>query len=405
MRSQDSGNRVDFRTNNFNPPSTISKEAAKPDGERTVWTMKVPFVDLKAQYASIKPEIDAAIGRILENTEFLQGATVRRFEEQFSAAQNVKHTIACGSGTDALHLPLWGLSIGAGDEVITTAHTFIATVEAILLAGAKPVLVDIDEESYNIDVSKIEAAITNRTKAIIPVHLYGQSCDLDPIMNIANKHGLRVIEDACQAHLAEYKGECVGSFGVAAGFSFYPGKNLGAYGEAGAVVTNDTDLFQTLSKLRDHGQSEKYHHELLGHNYRMDGIQGAVLEVKLRHLKAWTEARQRNARRYNERLKGIRHLRTPVEMPYARHVYHLYVIRVADRDGLQKHLQERGISTGLHYPVPLHRQKALQFFGHSEGDFPVTERAAKEILSLPMFAELTGEQIDFVCDTIGDYLD
>ena len=366
---------------------------------------KVPFVDLKAQYALIKSEIDAAIGRILENTEFVQGATVRRFEEQFSVAHNVRHTIACGSGTDALHLPLWGLSIGAGDEVITTAHTFIATVEAILLAGAKPVLVDIDEESYNIDVSKIEAAITSRTKAIIPVHLYGQTCDLDPIVKIANKHGLHVIEDACQAHLAEYKGKCVGTFGVAAGFSFYPGKNLGAYGEAGAVVTNDTELFQKLSKLRDHGQSEKYHHDLWGHNYRMDGIQGAVLEVKLRHLSQWTDARRRNASRYNERLKGIPHLKTPVEMPYARHVYHLYVIRVADRDGLQKHLQGKGISTGLHYPVPLHRQKALQSFGHREGDFPVTERAAKEILSLPMYAELTNEQIDFVCDSIGDYFD
>ena len=367
--------------------------------------MIVPFVDLKAQYASIKSEIDAGIARILENTEFVQGATVRRFEEQFSAAHNVRHTIACGSGTDALHLPLWGLSVGAGDEVITTAHTFIATVEAILLAGAKPVLVDIDEESYNIDVSKLEAAITPRARAIIPVHLYGQTCDLDPILKIANKHGVRIIEDACQAHLAEYKGTCVGSFGVAAAFSFYPGKNLGAFGEAGAVVTNDTELFQKLSKLRDHGQSAKYHHELWGHNYRMDGIQAAVLEVKLRHLKQWTEARRRIARRYNERLKSNPHLKTPVEMPYARHVYHLYVIRVANRGGLQKHLQEKGISTGLHYPVPLHRQKAFQSYGYKEGDFPVTERVAKEILSLPMFAELTDEQIDFVCDTIGDYSD
>jgi len=367
--------------------------------------MKVPFVDLRSQYASIKSEIDSAIARILENTEFVQGATVRRFEEQFSVAHGAKYAIACGSGTDALHLPLWGLSIGAGDEVITTAHTFIATVEAILLAGAKPVLVDIDEESFNIDVSKIEAAITSRTKAIIPVHLYGQTCDLDPIMKIASKHGLHVIEDACQAHLAEYNGKYVGTCGVAAGFSFYPGKNLGAYGEAGAVVTNDAELFQQLSKLRDHGQSEKYYHELWGHNYRMDGIQGAVLEVKLRHLSQWTEARRRNASRYNERLNGIPHLKTPVEMPYARHVYHLYVIRVAERDGLQKHLQEKGISTGLHYPVPLHRQRALQSFGYAEGDFPVTEKAAKEILSLPMFPELTEEQINFVGGTIEEYFD
>ena len=367
--------------------------------------MNVPFVDLRAQYASIKSEIDSAIQNILDTSEFVQGATVRRFEEQFSEVQRVRHTIACGSGTDALHLPLWGLSIGPGDEVITAANTFIATTEAILLAGAKPVLVDIHESSYTIDPAKVEAALTDRTKVIMPVHLYGQACDMDPIVEIAKRHSLIIIEDACQAHLAEYKGKRVGSFGAAAGFSFYPGKNLGAYGEAGAVVTNDTTLFKKLSKLRDHGQVEKYLHEMFGHNYRMDGIQGAILEAKLRYLGQWTDARRRVAQLYNERLKRIPGVLIPKEMEYARHVYHLYVIRVSDRETLQKYLKEKGIATGLHYPIPLHLQKAFSFYGYCKGDFPVTERAAGEILSLPMYPELTEEQVDYVCDTIRGFFD
>jgi dTDP-4-amino-4,6-dideoxygalactose transaminase len=367
--------------------------------------MNIPFVDLKSQYAGIKTEINAAIQKILDNSEFVQGPTVRRFEEQFSAVQNVKHTIACGSGTDALHLALWGLGISSQDEVITAANTFIATAEAVLLTGAKPVLVDIHEPSLTIDPAKVEAALTERTKVIIPVHLYGQACDMDPIVELAKRHNIVIIEDACQAHLAEYKGRKVGSFGVAAAFSFYPGKNLGAYGEAGAVVTNDTALFKKLSKLRDHGQVEKYLHEMFGHNYRMDGIQGAILEVKLRYLKQWTDARRRVAQFYNERLKSIPGVVIPKEMEYARHVYHLYVVRVSERAALQKYLKEKGVSTGLHYPVPLHLQEALQLYGYRRGDFQVTERAADEILSLPMYPELTEEQVDYVCNTIRAFFD
>jgi len=363
----------------------------------------IPLVDLQTQYRSLKQEIDAAIQSVIASGQFILGKPVRDFEQEFAAAQGVKHCVAVGSGTDALHLALWASGLGPGDEVITTPHTFIATLEAILLTGARPVLVDIEESSFNIDASKIEAALSEKTKALLPVHLYGQPCDLDPLLHIASKYNLILIEDACQAHLAEYKGKKIGSFGRAAAFSFYPGKNLGAYGEAGAVVTNDSDLYLKMSKLRDHGQVEKYYHEYWGHNYRMEGIQGAVLRVKLKYLEKWTAARRRNASLYNEGLKALPAICTPAEMPYAKHVYHLYVIRSPRRQELKKHLEKKGISTGLHYPVPLHLQKAFHTLGYEEGDFPVTEKTAGEILSLPMYPELTEDQIQYVCDAIKEF--
>jgi len=367
--------------------------------------MQIPFVDLKTQYDSIKHEIDAAIQSILEKSEFVQGETVYRFEQEFSQAQNVRHTIACGSGTDALHLALWALGLGPTDEVITASHTFIATAEAILLTGARPVFVDIDETSYTIDPTKIKPAISEKTRAIIPVHLYGQPCDIDTIREIAVQRGLFLVEDACQAHLAEYKGKKVGSFGQAGAFSFYPGKNLGAYGEAGAVVTQHTVLYDKMRRLRDHGQASKYVHDLWGHNYRMDEMQAAVLRVKLRCLQEWTEKRRRNARLYNERLASISEILIPQEMQYARHVYHLYVIRTPYRDQLREHLRKSGVRTGLHYPVPLHLQQGLSTMAYKEGDFPVTEKVAKEVLSLPMYPELTESQIDYVCSSIQQFFD
>ena len=365
--------------------------------------MNIPFVDLKSQYRSIKQEIDLAIQTILDSTEFVQGKTVRQFEEHFAELQEVQHAIACSSGTDALHLILWALGIGRGDEVITTPHTFIATVEAIALVGARPVFVDIDEQSYTIDPTLIEHAITERTRAIMPVHLYGQACDMDPIMEIAKRHRLSVVEDCCQSHLATYRGRKTGNFGIASAFSFYPGKNLGAFGEAGAVVTNDDELAVRLRRLRDHGQSKKYHHEELGHNYRMDGIQAAVLDVKAGHVAEWTEARRRIAREYGKRLKHLTEIGLPVEMEYGTHVYHLFVIRSSHRNELKDFLEEKGISTGLHYPIPLHLQKALEASSYREGSFQRTEKAAQEILSLPMYPELSEEQIDFVCNRIKEF--
>lgn len=365
--------------------------------------MKIPLVDLQAQYQLIKPEIHTAIQSVIESMQFISGKVVSNFEQKFAAAQRVKYCVAVGSGTEALHLALWTLGVGPGDEVVTTPHTFIATSEAILLTGAKPIFVDIEASSFNIDTSKIETVITKKTKAILPVHLYGQPCDLDPIIQITNQYNLLLVEDACQAHLAEYKGKTTGSLGVAGAFSFYPGKNLGAYGEAGAVVTNDEALYLKMSKLRNHGQVEKYYHDHWGHNYRMDEIQAAVLGVKLKHLAAWTAARRRNAQLYNEHLRDISDICLPTEMPDTIHVYHLYVIRTPKRDALRSYLEQKGITTGLHYPTPLHLQKAFQALGYKEGDFPVTEQIAREILSLPMYPELTKDQIQYVCDSIREF--
>jgi len=325
---------------------------------------------------------------------------VTRFEEDFGAYCGTPYAIGLGNGTDALWLSLIALGICAGDEVITVPMTFMATAEAISYCGAKPVFVDIDERTYTMDPRLLERAITPRTKAIIPVHLFGQCADMDPILEIARRHGLPVIEDACQAHGAEYKGRKAGSLGVAGCFSFYPGKNLGAFGEAGAVVTANEDLRNKIQMLRDHGQAKKYHHAVIGWNARMDGIQGAVLRIKLKHLTNANEARRGNACLYNQHLAGLVEVTTPAEAEYARHVYHLYVVRVRNRDHILQALANRGISCGIHYPIPLHLQKAYAFLGHRKGAFPVSERYAEEFLSLPMFPELTGQQIDMVAQEL-----
>ena len=363
----------------------------------------VNFVDLKKQYHSIKEEIDNAVLGVMESSQFVLGKEVAAFEKEFAQYCHVNQGVAVNSGTSALHLAFLAAGIGAGDEVITVANTFIATVAAIRYTGATPVLVDMDPVSYTMDPEKIEAVITERTKAICPVHLFGQMADMDAIMAIAKKHDLLVIEDAAQAHGAEYKGRRAGSIGHLGCFSFYPGKNLGAYGEGGMVTTNDDEYARTIRMMRDWGAEKKYHHDLVGFNYRMTGIQGAILRVKLRHLEEWTEARRAHAAFYGKMLAGIDVI-IPAELPYARHVYHLYVIRTQQRDALQKSLGEKKIYTGIHYPIPVHLQKAHADLSYDQGDFPETEKAANEILSLPMFAELQDEEIGIVCDAIKEYL-
>jgi dTDP-4-amino-4,6-dideoxygalactose transaminase len=359
----------------------------------------IPFVDLKAQYRSIKPDIDAAVSGILESSQFVLGKEVAAFEEEFAAYSGAQHAIGVNSGTSALHLALLAAGIGPGDEVITIPFTFVATVAAIWYSGAKPVFVDIDPKSFTMDPSLIEAAITERTKAIMPVHLYGQPADMDPILEIARRHGLLVIEDAAQAHGAEYKGKRVGAIGDLGCYSFYPGKNLGAYGEGGAVVTNSPEYTRTIRMLRDWGAERKYQHVLKGYNYRMEGFQGAILRVKLRHIEAWTEARRANAAYYNELLNDSA-VAAPQQMAYARHVYHVYAIRHPQREKLQQAIQSHEIQTGIHYPIPVHLLPAYSDLGYHEGDFPHSEQAANEVLSLPMFAELTQSQIKTVCDAV-----
>ena len=365
--------------------------------------MKIPFLDLKQQYKSIKEEIDPAIQNVIDNTAFVLGKPVSDFEQEFAKAHNVNHCIGVSSGTDGNHLVLWALGIGAGDEVIVPVNTFIATAEGVTLCGAKPVFVDCSSDSYNIDTNKIEQLINSKTKAIVAVHLYGQPADMDALREIAKKHKLFLVEDAAQAHLSEYKGKKVGGLSDAASFSFYPGKNLGAYGEAGAVTTNDDELAKKFKMYREHGQSEKYHHETFGHNYRMEGIQGAVLGVKLKHLNEWTEKRRAVAKKYKDLLKGVGDIVLPTEMPYSKHVYHLFVIKTKWRDELQNYLNENDISNGLHYPIPLHLQNSYKQLGYKKGDFPNTEDLAFNCLSLPMFPELSEEQIDYVVKNIKDF--
>ena len=354
--------------------------------------VRIPLLDLKAQYHSIKPEIDAAIAGVLESSQFVLGAEVAAFEEEFAAYCGTSECIALNSGTSALHLALLAAGVGPGDEVITVPFTFIASVAAIGYVGARPVLLDIDPSSFTIDPGAIEKAITARTRAILPVHLYGQPADMDPIMEVARRHGLVVIEDAAQAHGAKYKGVPVGGIGDLACFSFYPGKNLGAYGEGGAVTTGNVEFASTIRMLRDWGQDRKYHHVLRGFNYRMEGFQGAILRVKLRHLEQWTEARRAGAARYNKLLadSGVE---TPKEMPWARHVYHVYTLRSHYRDGLQAALQAEGIQTGVHYPVPVHLQPAYADLGYGRGAFPNAEAAASQVLSLPLYPELSAEAL------------
>jgi len=359
----------------------------------------IPFLDLKAQYATIKPEIDAAIQGVLDSCQFTLGSAVASFEEDFASYCGTRHAIGVNSGTSALHLALLAAGIGAGDEVITVPFTFVATVSAIHYSGARTVLVDIDPQTFNIDPDRIEAAITERTQAIIPVHLYGQPADMDPILEIARRRGVMVIEDACQAHGAEYRGRRVGSMADIGCFSFYPGKNLGAYGEAGMAVTNVDRHARTIRMLRDWGAEQKYRHELKGYNYRMEGIQGAVLRVKLTHLEAWTAARRAHAARYDELFSGSA-IATPQASPDVRHVYHIYAIRTRQRQLWQDALTAKGIHTGIHYPVPVHLLPAYADLGYKRGDFPHSERAADEVLSLPMYAELAPQQCVEVVEAI-----
>ncbi len=367
--------------------------------------MRVPFLDLKVQYESIREEIAEALQQVLDNTAFAGGRFVESFEEDFASFCACEHAVGVGSGTTALWIALLGLGVGPGDEVITVPNTFIATAEAISFCGATPVFVDVDEQTYNMDPERVEAAITPRTKAIIPVHLFGQMADMDRIMEIARARGLFVVEDACQAHGAEHGGRRAGSIGDAGCFSFYPGKNLGAYGEAGAVVTGNSELAERMRAFRDHGQTKKSRHTMVGWNGRMDGFQGAVLGVKLKHLPAWNQARRKNARLYDQLLANTDEVLTPIEADYARHVYHVYAIRTQNRDEFMSTLAGQDISCGIHYPVPVHLQEAYAELGHGRNSFPIAERCADEFVSLPMFAELTAEQIEKVSREISRFLE
>jgi len=365
--------------------------------------MNVPFVDLRAQYQSLAAEVQQAISALLERGDFILGKEVSLFEEEFATYCEAQYAVGVDSGTSGLELALRAFEIGPGDEVITAANTFIATAFAISYTGATPVLVDVDARTYTVDVSLLESAITDRTKAIIPVHLYGHPADMDPIMEIATKEGLVVIEDACQAHGARYKGKCVGSLGHAAAFSFYPAKNLGAYGDGGMVVTNDGQVAESIRILRNYGQREKYHHLVQGFNHRLDTLQAAILRVKLKQLDAWNAARRHHAHLYGE-LLAHSPVVPPAEAGYAEPVYHLYVIRVEDRDGLRAYLQERGVATGIHYPIPIHLQPSCGDLGYEKGRFPVTEGYAEQILSLPIYAELTPVSIEYVAKAVSGFV-
>ena len=363
--------------------------------------MKVPFVDLKAQYATIKDDVDAAISSVVRETAFIGGKYVDAFEKEFAAFCGCEYAVGVSSGTSALHLALIALGIGHGDEVITVANTFMATTEAITHAGARPVLVDMDPDTFNIDVSKIEAAITPRTKAIIPVHLFGQMTDMDPVLDIARKHSLLVVEDAAQAQGAEYKGRRAGCYGRATGFSFYPAKNLGAYGDAGAVVTNDKAVADSVRLYANHGRRGATDHAVEGFNARLDAIQAAVLTSKLPHLMEWNRMRREAADRYDKLLAGLKVV-TPRRTPNTKHIFHLYVVRVKDRDRVKQELGDKGVGCGLHYPIPVHLLDAYKYLGKPEGSYPEAEAAAREILSLPMYAEISPEQQKYVADCIGE---
>ena len=364
--------------------------------------IKVPFLDLAAHHAPLRAEFDRAIGEVIDSGAFAGGPFVEKFEADFSAHNNSLFAVGVGSGTEALWLVMLACGIGEGDEVITVPTTFMATAEAITFCGARPVFVDVNDCTYTMDPAELEGALTPRTKAIIPVHLFGQPADMDPILEFARKHDLFVIEDAAQAHGAEYKGRKVGTLGDAGCFSFYPGKNLGAFGEAGAVVTDNAELQEKVRILRDHGQTRKYHHTMVGWNCRMDGIQAAVLRVKLQHLDRGNSLRRAHALQYKEALDGLDEVVKPFEASFARHVYHVYAIRVQERDEVLAFLAEKGIQCGVHYPVPIHLQKAYRNLGYKTGDLPVSERTALEFLSLPMFPELTKAQIEMVSLSLRD---
>lgn len=361
--------------------------------------MKVPLINLAEQYKSINRELDDAVSRVMASGMYTQGEEVERFEEAFAKYNGTSHAVACSSGTSALKLALLAAGIGDGDEVVTAANSFIATAGAIIHAGAKPVLVDVDPVTSNIDPGALERAVTEKTRAIIAVHLYGHPMDMDPVVGLAKSKGIVLIEDAAQAHGARYKGIPAGSIGLAGCFSFYPTKNLGACGEGGAVITDSSEMAYKLRLLRDHGSESKYVHSLLGYNDRMAALQAAVLGVKLNHLDEWVDRRRSHAETYTSRLEDSA-VETPQEMPYAKAAYHLYVIRCAHRDNLMEYLKSKGIGVGLHYPLPLHMQPALAHLGYKKEDFPVAERLASRILSLPMYPELTADQVSFVCDTV-----
>lgn len=361
--------------------------------------MDVPFLELRSQYAALKPEVDAAIGRVLERAWFILGAELEAFEVEFAAACGARFCVGVGNGTEALHLALRALGIGVGDEVITVAHTFIATALAISWTGAQPVFVDVDPYTYTIDVAQVAAAITPRTRAILPVHLYGQPADLGPLMALAQEHGLFVVEDCAQSHGAQYDGCPVGTFGAIGCFSFYPGKNLGAYGDAGALVTNDPLIDERLRLLRNYGQVAKYQHAVYGYNSRLDEIQAAVLRVKLPYLDGWNARRQELAARYHSLLADS-DLVLPVVVAGREHVYHLYVVRSRERDALQRHLSACGVGTLIHYPTPVHRQAAYADAGVPLGALPVSEQVASEVLSLPLFPEMSVAQQDAVVAAI-----
>jgi dTDP-4-amino-4,6-dideoxygalactose transaminase len=363
----------------------------------------IPFVDLRAQYLSLKDDIDRAVLNVFDTTQFVLGTDVKAFEQLFATYTATGDAIGVNSGTSALHLALLAAGVGRGDEVITTPFTFIATVSAIDYCGATPVFVDIDPATHTIDPAAIEAVITPRTKAILPVHLHGRPADMDPIMAVAAAHGLMVVEDAAQAHGAEYKGRRIGSIGHLGCFSFYPGKNLGAYGEGGAVTTNDPALAKTIRTLRDWGAEKRYHHDLKGFNYRLEGVQGAVLTVKMAHIERWTEDRRRLAARYDALLADTG-LISPPPPAGLRHVYHIYAVRSRRRDDLQAFLTDRGVSTGIHYPIPVHLQKAFAELGGRPGDFPESEAASVETLSIPMYPELSESDQDTIVAALREWV-
>lgn len=365
--------------------------------------MKIPFVDLKAQYESIKPDIDYAITSVINESAFIGGKYVKEFEKRFGELYGVKHVIPCANGTDSLYIIMKMLGIGAGDEVITAANSWISSSETISQTGASPVFADVHPEYYSIDETKLEGAITAKTRALILVHLQGQVCEMDTIVSICRKRNIHLIEDCAQSHFSEYKGVRAGTTGIASSFSFYPGKNLGAYGDAGCIVTNDDALAEKCRMYANHGALKKHHHQVEGINSRLDGLQAAILTAKLPHILKWTEQRIAHAGTYNSCLAGIKGVITPTLRPNSKHTYHLYVIRSKDRDGLRKHLQANDIETSIHYPTALPNLPAYKYLNKQPSDYPVASRLQSEILSIPMYPELTDEQIHYVADTIRAY--
>jgi len=364
--------------------------------------LNVPLVDLKRQYQTIRDEVNAQIQKVLEGGQFVLGENVRLFEEEFASYCDAKYAVSVATGSDALFLAL-NATVRTEGKAITASNTFVSTVDAVVENGLEPVLVETDPETYNLDIGGIKEKITRATKAILPVHLYGQPVDMDPILELARQNRLVVVEDACQAHGAEYKGRKVGGLGDIGCFSFYPAKNLGAYGDGGMVVTNNEEVAEKIRMLRNYGQKEKYVHMHRGYNSRLDEIQAAVLHVKLRRLDFWNERRRDIAKLYEELLSGVKGLTTPTKLDSVKHVYHLYVVRCQQRDNLQRWLTSRGVSTGIHYPIPIHLTEAYKTLGYSRGSFPITERYAGEILSLPMFPELTDQEVEYVCDSVREF--